>query len=86
MDKNEKQIREEAETIVDALVYLMMGNEPRLLSGKTFRHLPKHKNYLKILQLFKEFVIAFDGKIDTLNEHTLLTTFRYKIVELFEDK
>ena len=31
MDKNEKQIREEAETIVDALVYLMMGNEPGLL-------------------------------------------------------
>ncbi len=86
MEKNEKQIREEAETIVDALVYLMLGNEPGLLSGKTFRQLPEHKNYLKIIQLFKEFVIAFDGKIDDLNEHTALTTFRYKIVELFEEE
>ncbi|MBN1251190.1 MAG: hypothetical protein JXA16_03575 [Bacteroidales bacterium] len=86
METNEKKIKELTETIVESIVSLSLGKEPNLLSNSVYKSIAKHPNYFHIRQLIIEHLQNFDGKIETAEEWKKLTDFRYKIIDLYNNK
>ena len=80
---NEKEIKDKAEQIVEALIDLSLGKEPNMLSNEAFRKLSKHPNFDEIRNLLISYLQQFDGKLDSTEEIKRLFDFRIKIVDLF---
>lgn len=79
----EKEIKEKAEQIIEALTSLSLGNEPTMFSNEAFRKLYKHDNYLQIRDTYVAFLNEFEGRIESPEDIKRLFDFRMKIVELF---
>lgn len=79
----EKEIKEKAEQIIEALTSLSLGNEPTMFSNEAFRKLYKHDNYLEIRDAYVAFLNEFEGRIESPEDIKRLFDFRMKIVELF---
>lgn len=86
METNEKKIKELAENIVEAVVNLSLGKEPKLLSNSVFKSMPKHPNFIRIKNLIIEHLQLFDGKLETADDWKRLNDFRFKLIELYENK
>ena len=80
----EKEIKEKAELIVEALSALSMGREPNVLSGEVFKKLSAHQNYTQIRDAYIEYLKSFDGKVDTADDIKKMFDFRLEIVSLFD--
>jgi len=79
----EKEIKDKAELIVEALAALSLGKEPNLLSGEVFKKLSGHQNFEKIKSAYIAYLQSFDGNIDTPEDIKRMFDFRLEIVELF---
>lgn len=79
---NEKKVKETTENIMESFVALSLGKEPNLLSNSIIKSLSSHPNFQQIKQLIVEYLVAFDGKLETADEWKKLNDFRFKIVEL----
>ncbi len=86
METNEKKIKELAENIVEAVVNLSLGKEPKLLSNSVFKSMQKHPNFIRIKNLVIEHLQLFDGKLETADDWKRLNDFRFKLIELYENK
>jgi len=80
----EKEIKEKAELIVEALTALSMGREPNVLSGEVFKKLSGHQNYTQIRDAYIKYLQTFDGKVDTAEDIKAMFDFRLEIVSLFD--
>lgn len=80
----EKEIKEKAELIVEALMALSMGREPNVLSGEVFKKLSGHQNYIQIRDAYIKYLQTFDGKVDTAEDIKAMFDFRLEIVSLFD--
>jgi hypothetical protein len=80
----EKEIKEKAEQIIEALTALSLGREPNMLSGEVFKKLADHTNYIGIRNAYIDYLQSFDGKVDSPDDIKNLFDFRMKIVSLFE--
>ena len=80
----EKEIKEKAELIVEALTALSMGREPNVLSGEVFKKLSGHQNYTQIRDSYIKYLQTFDGKVDTAEDIKAMFDFRLEIVSLFD--
>lgn len=80
----EKEVKDKAEQIVEALSALSIGREPNMLSGEVFKTLSDHPNFLGIRNAYSEYLQTFDGKVETTDDIKNLFDFRMKIVSLFE--
>ena len=83
---NEKEMKERAEEIVEALTCLSLGKEPGLLSGKVYKRLAAHANFSAIRDAYAGYLQSFDGKTDTTEELKKLFDFRIQIVQLFDQE
>ena len=83
METNEKKIKEKAEDIVEAITALSLGKEPSLLSNSVFKSIVANPNFQQIKQALIDYLISFDGKLETTEEWKTLNDFRFKIVELY---
>jgi len=81
---NEKEIKDKAEQIVEALTSLSLGREPNILSNEALKKLSNHPNYIQIRDAYISYLQSFDGKIDNVENIKLLFDFRMKIVQLFD--
>jgi len=81
---NEKEIKDKAEQIVEALTALSLGKEPNMLSSDVFKKLAQHNNFSAIKEAYISFLQTFDGNIDAPEEIKRLFDFRLHIVALFE--
>jgi len=79
----EKEIKDKAELIVEALAALSLGKEPNLLSGEVFKKLSGHQNFEKIKSAYIAYLQSFDGNIDTPEDIKRMFDFRLEIVGLF---
>jgi len=80
----EKEVKDRAEQIIEALSALSLGREPNLLSGEVFKTLSDHPNFIGIRNAYIDYLQTFDGKVDAPEDIKNLFDFRMKIVELFE--
>ncbi len=80
----EKEIKDKAELIVEALAALSLGKEPNLLSGEVFKKLSGHQNFDKIKSAYIVYLQSFDGNIDTPEDIKRMFDFRLEIVGLFD--
>jgi hypothetical protein len=80
---SEKEIKEKAEQIIEALTSLSLGNEPTMFSNEAFRKLCKHDNFLQIRDAYVTFLNEFNGGIESPEDIKRLFDFRMKIVKLF---
>ena len=81
---NEKEIKDKAEQIVEALTSLSLGREANLLSNEALKKLSNHPNYTQIRNVYITYLQSFDGKIESIENIKQLFDFRMKIVELFD--
>ncbi len=80
----EKEVKDRAEQIIEALSALTLGREPNLLSGEVFKTLSDHPNFIGIRNAYIDYLQTFDGKVDAPEDIKNLFDFRMKIVSLFE--
>ena len=80
----EKEIKDRAEQIIEALTALSLGREPNMLSNDAFRKLSGHDNYLVIRDAYIAYLQSFEGKVESPDDIKNLFDFRMKIVELFD--
>ena len=80
----EKEVKDRAEQIIEALSALSLGREPNLLSGEVFKTLSDHPNFIGIKNAYIDYLQTFDGKVDAPEDIKNLFDFRMKIVSLFE--
>lgn len=80
----EKEIKDRAEQIVDALAALSLGKEPNMLSGEVFKKLANHPNFNQIKTAYTTYLQQFDGNIDTPDDIKRMFDFRLEIVGLFD--
>jgi hypothetical protein len=82
----EDEIKELAKDIVEAIVDLSLGKEPSFISAKTFKSVAKHPKFEDMKNLYIEFLTSFNLNEDSSNELRVLTDFRIKMVELFNNE
>jgi hypothetical protein len=80
----EKEIKDKAEQIIDALTILSLGKEPGMLSSEVFKKLSAHPNFEKIRDAYITYLQSFDGKVDAAEDIKRLFDFRMEIVELYD--
>ena len=80
----EKEIKDKAEQIVEALTALSLGKEPNMLSGDVLKKLPAHPNFEKIRNAYSNYLQSFDDKVDAAEDIKRLFDFRMEIVALFD--
>lgn len=80
---NEKELKEQAEEIIDALHALSIGKEPGLLSGNVFKKLAAHPSFLQIRDTYVNYLKDFDGKIETGEEIRKLFELRMSLCTLY---
>ncbi len=80
----EKEIKDKAEQIVEALAALSLGKEPNMLSGEVFKKLASHPNFNQIKSAYIAYLQQFDGSIDTPEDIKRMFDFRLEIVGLFD--
>lgn len=80
----EKEIKDRAEQIVEALTSLSLGKEPNMLSGEVFKKLAGHQNFYQIKSAYIAYLQDFDGNIDTPEDIKRMFDFRLQIVGLFD--
>lgn len=80
----EKEIKDKAELIVEALAALSLGKEPNLLSGEVFKKLSGHQNFDKIKSAYIAYLQSFDGVVDSAEDIKRMFDFRMEIVNLFD--
>lgn len=80
----EKEIKDKAEQIVEALSALSLGKEPNMLSGDVFKKLAAHPNFQQIKLAYITYLQQFDGNIDTPDDIKRMFDFRLQIVGLFD--
>lgn len=81
---NEKELIEKAEEIIEALTSLSMGKEPGLMSGKVFKNLSTHPQFIPIRDCYIKYLQSFDGKSDDINELKRIGDLRIEIVTLYD--
>lgn len=81
---NEKEVKDRAEAIVEALTDLSLGKEPSLLSSEILKKLGGHQHFENIKTLYCSYLTNFSGKVNTANDIKALFDFRLQIVELYE--
>ncbi len=80
----EKEIKDKAELIVEALTALSLGKEPNMLSGEVFKKLASHPNFTQIKSVYITYLQQFDGNVDTPEDIKRMFDFRLEIVGLFD--
>jgi hypothetical protein len=80
----EKEIKEKAEQIVEALTALSLGKEPNMLSGEVFKKLSGHQNFTQIKTTYITYLQSFDGGVDAPDDIKRMFDFRMEIVSLFD--
>jgi hypothetical protein len=80
----EKEVKDRAEQIVEALMSLSLGREPNILSNDAFRKLSSHPNFFEIRNAYIEYLQSFDGNIEDSEDIKKMFDFRLHIVELFD--
>lgn len=80
----EKEIRDRAEQIIEALTALSLGREPNMLSNDAFKKLSGHDNFIMIRDTYIAYLQLFEGNIESPADIKNLFEFRMKIVELFD--
>ncbi len=80
----EKEIKEKAEQIVEALTALSFGKEPNMLSGEVFKKLSGHQNFTQIKTAYIAYLQSFDGCVDAPDDIKRMFDFRMEIVNLFD--
>lgn len=80
----EKEIKDKAEQLVEALAALSLGKEPNLLSGEVFKKLSGHQNFNQIKLAYISYLQSFDGNIDSAEDIKRMFDFRMEIVNLFD--
>ncbi len=86
METNEKKIKEFAEKIVEAVICLSLGKEPKLFSNSVLKSMSKHPNFMRIKNLIIEHLQFFDGKLESADDWKRLNDFRFRLIELYENK
>lgn len=81
----EKEIKDKAELIVEALTALSLGKEPNLLSNDVFKKLADHNNFLKINAAYCDYLSKFNGRVEEQSAIKALFEFRMLIVDLFDN-
>jgi len=81
----EKEIKDRAESIIEALTALSLGREPNILSGEVFKKLADHQNFENIKSTYLEYLSSFDGKVDSPEDIKRMFDLRMKVVELFDE-
>jgi len=80
----EKEIKEKAEQIIEALTAISLGKEPNLLSNEVFKKIADHPNLTKMIAAYISYLQSFNGKVETPTNIKALFDFRMQLVELFE--
>ena len=80
----EKEIKDRAEQIVEALTSLSLGREPNMLSNDAFKKLSSHPNFFEIRIAYIEYLQSFDGNIEDSEDIKKMFDFRLHFVELFD--
>ena len=80
----EKEIKDRAEQIIEALTAISLGREPNLLSNDAFKKLSNHDNFLNIRDTYLTYLQFFDGNVESPDDIKRLFDFRMRIVELFD--
>ena len=81
----EKEIKDKAEQIVEALTALSLGKEPNLLSSDVFKKLAQHNNFIQIRDAYIAYLQTLDANVDAPEEIKRLFDFRMQIVALFDE-
>ncbi|MGB4413894.1 MAG: hypothetical protein WBI53_03290 [Paludibacter sp.] len=80
----EKEIKDKAEQIIEALTALSLGREPNMLSNDAFRKLSSHPNFYQIKEAYINYLQSFDGKVESADDIKKMFDFRMNIVNLFD--
>jgi hypothetical protein len=80
----EKEIKDRAEQIIEALTAISLGREPNMLSNDAFKKLSAHDNFQIIRDTYITYLQSFVGKVESPDDIKMLFDFRMKIVELFD--
>jgi len=64
----EKEIKDKAEQIIEALTALSLGREPNMLSNDAFRKLSSHPNFYQIKEAYINYLQSFDGKVESADD------------------
>ena len=80
----EKEIKDRAEQIIEALTAISLGREPNMLSNDAFRKLSAHDNFQTIRNAYISYLQLFEGKVESPDDIKMLFDFRMRIVELFD--
>ena len=80
----EKDIVELSNEIVESLTKLSLGEKPGMLSNKVFKNLTEHVHFVKIKQLYSEFLLnEFTGQYTSTDSLKKLSELRFKLIELY---
>ena len=80
----EKDIVELSNEIVESLTKLSLGEKPGMLSNKVFKNLTEHVHFVKIKQLYSEFLLnEFTGQYTSTDSIKKLSELRFKLIELY---
>jgi len=82
----EKEVKDKAEAIVEALTALSLGREPNMLSGDVFKKLSAHTSFDKIRNSYINYLQSFDGKVDSPEDIKKMFDFRMEIVSFFDEQ
>lgn len=80
----EKEIKDRAEQIIEALTAISLGREPNMLSNDAYRKLSAHDNFLLIRDAYITYLQLFEGKVESPDDIKKLFDFRMQILELFD--
>ncbi len=80
----EKEIKDKAEQIIEALTALSLGREPNMLSNDAFKKLSSHPNFYQIKETYINYLQSFDGKVESADDVKKMFDFRMNIVNLFD--
>lgn len=80
----EKDIVDLSNEIVESLMRLSLGEKPGMLSNKVFKNLTEHIHFVKIKQLYAEYIMnEFSGQYTTSDSLKKLSELRFKLLELY---
>jgi hypothetical protein len=80
----EKEIIELSNEIVESLMRLSLGEKPGMLSNKVFKSLTEHVNFVKIKQLYADYLVnEFNGQYNSTDSLKKLSDLRFNLLALY---
>ena len=80
----EKDIVDLSNEIVESLMRLSLGEKPGMLSNKVFKSLTEHVNFVKIKQLYADYLVnEFNGKYNSTDSLKKLSDLRFNLLALY---